>query len=45
VPPVLELTFYRKRENQGERRPWHPNPLDVLNVPGNPPLLLGAPWV
>ncbi|MFM7268576.1 MAG: hypothetical protein ACKOZT_08335 [Cyanobium sp.] len=45
VPPVLELTFYRKWENQGDRRPWRPNALDVLNVPSNPPLLLGAPWV
>jgi len=44
VPPVLELTFYRKRENQGDRRPWQPSPLDVLNVPDNPPLHLGAPW-
>ena len=44
VPPVLELTFYRKHENLGSRQPWRPHPLDVVNVPSHPPLDLGAPW-
>jgi len=45
VPQVIELSFYRKRENQGIRKPWRPHPLDVLNVADNPPLALGKPWL
>jgi len=45
VPQVIELSFYRKAENQGPRRPWSAHPLDVVNVPMSPPVVLGAPWV
>ena len=45
VPPVIEPSFYRKQENQGPRKSWRPHPLDVVNVPANPPLALGAPWL
>ncbi len=45
VPQVIELSFYRKQENLGQRKPWRPHPLDVVNVPANPPLPLAAPWV
>jgi hypothetical protein len=45
VPQVIELTFYRREANCGERRPAKmPHPLDVVNVPNKPPLLLGFPW-
>lgn len=44
VPRVLELTYYRRDRNTLPLRPWAPNPLDVVNVPSNPPLPLGAPW-
>jgi hypothetical protein len=45
VPQVIELSFYRKRENQGPRKPWQPHHLDVVNVPAYPPLALGKPWL
>lgn len=44
VPQVLELTFLRKAENAGPQRRIIPHPLDVVNVPALPPLLLGPPW-
>ena len=45
VPQVIELSFYRRDRNQGERRPLQiPHPLDVVNVPDRPALLLGSPW-
>ena len=45
VPQVIELTFYRRAANAAARQPVQvPHPLDVLNVPDLPPLLLGAPW-
>lgn len=50
VPRVLELSFYRRSLNQpdsaGANRhpPQIPHPLDVLNVPGRPPIELGRPW-
>jgi hypothetical protein len=45
VPQVIELSFYRKAENQGSRRPWSAHPLDVVNVPSSPPVVLGATWI
>lgn len=45
VPRVLELTYYRRDRNTPPLHPWAPNPLDVVNVPENPPLPLGAPWM
>lgn len=44
VPQVIELTFLRKAENPEPRHRRIPHPLDVVNVPAHPPLLLGAPW-
>jgi FkbM family methyltransferase len=44
VPNVLELTFYRKECNSAIHQPLIPHPLDILNVPQNPPIVLGAPW-
>jgi hypothetical protein len=45
VPQVIELSFYRKAENQGPKNPWTSHSLDVVNVPKFPPVVLGAPWV
>lgn len=44
VPQVIELTFLRKADNPEPRQRHIPHPLDVVNVPSLPPLLLGAPW-
>jgi len=45
VPPVLELSFYRRSLNQGSLHPPQiPHPLDVVNVPGLPVIELGPPW-
>lgn len=45
VPQVIELTFLRKSDNQGPRKPpVIPHPLDVVNVPELPPLLLSEAW-
>lgn len=44
VPRVIELTFLRKADNPEPKRRHIPHPLDVVNVPSLPPLLLGAPW-
>lgn len=45
VPRVIELTFYRRSLNAPPLHPVQiPHPLDVVNVPGLPPILLGAPW-
>lgn len=53
VPRVLELTYYRRRDNQavgaaGSAPALHPvqipHPLDVVNVPGEPLIQLGPPW-
>lgn len=45
VPQVIELTLLRKTDNRGSGKPPRiPHPLDVVNVPSLPPLLLGAPW-
>ncbi|MCU0530438.1 MAG: FkbM family methyltransferase [Cyanobium sp. Prado107] len=45
VPRVLELTYYRRDRNTPPLHAWAPHPLDVVNMPANPPLPLGAPWV
>jgi hypothetical protein len=45
VPRVLELTYYRRDRNKPPLIPWTPNTLDVVNVPDNPLLPLGVPWV
>ena len=45
IPPVIELTFYRKDCNQGEKKKFIPHPLDIINVDNKPPLLLGKPWI
>jgi FkbM family methyltransferase len=44
VPNVLELTFYRKDCNSAIHQPLIPHPLDILNLPQNPPIVLGWPW-
>ena len=44
VPQVIELTFLRKADNPQPHHRRIPHPLDVVNVPAHPPLLLGAPW-
>jgi hypothetical protein len=54
VPRVLELTYYRRSLNQapaqgdgaapGLHPPRIPHPLDVVNVPSQPPIELGPPW-
>jgi len=44
VPRVIELTYFRRDCNIPPLAPWSPHPLDVVNVPANPPLPLGAPW-
>lgn len=44
VPQVMELTFLRKSDNPQPHRWCTPHPLDVVNVPAHPPLLLGPPW-
>jgi hypothetical protein len=45
VPQVIELSFYRKAENQGPKNSWSSHSLDVVNVPTSPRVVLGAPWV
>lgn len=49
VPRVLELTFLRKDRFQGAETehisPSIPHPLDIVNVPTNPPLTLNSRWV
>jgi hypothetical protein len=44
VPKVIELSFYRKECNVGPKQASIPHPLDIINDPWKPPLLLGAPW-
>lgn len=44
VPKVIELSFYRKESNVGDKYISIPHPLDIVNNPDKPPLLLGAPW-
>jgi FkbM family methyltransferase len=44
VPNVIELTYLRKDRNKSLHPPLIPHPLDVVNVPSNPPLILGRPW-
>ena len=44
VPKVIELSFYRKDSNTGNKHTSIPHPLDIVNNPGKPPLLLGPPW-
>jgi hypothetical protein len=44
VPQVIELTLLRKADNPEPHHWQTPHPLDVVNVPANPPLLLGPPW-
>lgn len=48
VPRVLELTFLRKDRFQGVASenipPIIPHPLDIVNVPNNPPLALNSRW-
>lgn len=45
VPNVIELTFMRKDCNAAIHQPLIPHPLDVLNIPSNTPIVLGAPWI
>lgn len=45
IPNVAELTFYRKSSNMGQHfSSSTPHPLDIVNVRGNLPILLRAPW-
>jgi hypothetical protein len=44
VPKVIELSFYRKECNIGPQQSLIPHPLDIINNPDKPPLLLGIPW-
>jgi FkbM family methyltransferase len=44
VPNVIELTFYRRNRNSKVYKPLIPHPLDIVNVPENPPIILGHPW-
>lgn len=48
VPRILELTFLRKdRFNESNRYQYAslPHPLDISNVPDNPPLHLSSAWM
>jgi hypothetical protein len=46
VPNVLEVTFLRNdRLRRRGKRLTLPHPLDVINVPGKPPLALEGPWL
>lgn len=47
VPRTIELTFHRSDRVAGATYPPQlPHPLDIdRNVPGNPPLVLGAEWM
>ncbi|MGA0840372.1 MAG: FkbM family methyltransferase [Pseudomonadales bacterium] len=49
VPGILELTFLRKDRFVGEATQFHapqiPHPLDIVNVPEKPPLILNRQWV
>lgn len=45
VPKVIELSFYRKESNLGAKLISIPHPLDIINDPDKPPLLLDVPWI
>lgn len=44
VPNVIEITYIRKDCNSPLHQPLLPHPLDILNVPSKPAILLGSPW-
>lgn len=44
VPNVIEITYLRKDSNDMSVPVTLPHPLDVVNVPSNPPIILGRPW-
>jgi hypothetical protein len=45
VPPVLEITFYRKDRFKAANTPLHfPHELDEINVPGTPDVVLPEIW-
>lgn len=44
IPKVIELSFYRKNRNLGEKKKLMPHPLDILNVKDRPPVLLDGIW-
>tara|TARA_B100000886_G_scaffold321153_1_gene263157 strand:- start:605 stop:1492 length:888 start_codon:yes stop_codon:yes gene_type:complete len=44
IPKVIELTFYRKSCNKGERKKLLPHPLDIKNVDDLPPIVLDKIW-
>ena len=45
IPQVIELTFYRKDCNKGEKRVLIPHPNDIINCDSKPVLYLGEPWI
>tara|TARA_Y100000991_G_scaffold54959_1_gene40146 strand:+ start:81 stop:941 length:861 start_codon:yes stop_codon:yes gene_type:complete len=45
IPQVIELTFYRKDCNKGIKKKYIPHPKDIVNVPKNPKMVLGKPWI
>jgi len=49
IPNIIELTYLRKDRFIGNPdnfyKPKLPHPLDVINVPSNPPLLLNNKWI
>ena len=45
IPRTLELTFYRKDCNLGEKKKIIPHKKDIINAPWLPPFWLGKPWV
>lgn len=44
IPRTLELTFYRKDCNHGEKKRHIPHKKDIVNAPSHPPIVLGKPW-
>ena len=45
VPKTLELTFYRKDCNTGEKKKIIPHEKDIQNDPNKEQIVLGYPWV